>query len=110
MGRSRPRSWRDLGPACGYRYGYRGFRLVPTVPRGNAVLAALRPLRSDHHPTEEDAERRGRHSHGGPWERGASRMSKIEIAPCLGPGMFFSAGEMLNFCRIDRVLRESVAC
>src|SRR4051794_29509118 len=37
------------------------------APRGNAVLDALRPSgvprRSD------DAERRGRHSHGGPWER-----------------------------------------
>ncbi len=45
------------------------------APRGNAVWDALRPLRRARkaQPREaanpDDAERRRRHSHGGPWER-----------------------------------------
>ena len=48
--------------------------LVPTVLRGNADLAALRPLtaRAVTGPQPDDAERRGRHSHAGAWERGSS--------------------------------------
>ncbi|SIO59470.1 hypothetical protein SAMN05444166_6063 [Singulisphaera sp. GP187] len=49
------------------------------APRGNAVLDAPRPLATDISRIEDDAERRRRHSHGGPWERGGISIPSVVV-------------------------------
>ena len=50
------------------------------APRGNAVLDAPRPLATGLAELEDDAERRRRHSHGGPWERVLSWAMRMRTA------------------------------
>ena len=67
--------------------------VMTSAPRGNAVLDALRRLRPQPWRSEEDAERPGRHSHGGPWERVVAApptMSKIERSTHRPPAWFGS--------------------
>jgi hypothetical protein len=55
--------------------------LVPTVLRGNALFDAPRRLRARPRRSGEDAERPGRHSHRGPWERvGTAPSARSRIA------------------------------
>src|SRR3954468_20239746 len=49
------------------------------APRGNAVLDAPRPLATAIARIEDDAERRRRHSHGGPWERGGISVPSVVV-------------------------------
>src|SRR3954470_6360183 len=49
------------------------------APRGNAVWDAPRPLATAIARIEDDAERRRRHSHGGPWERGRISVPSVVV-------------------------------